>query len=169
MDKELVDEFDELSLTNLHQEEWQQIRKKLRNDLGAVAFKSWLSNLRYLGINPENIVYLALPSSFLRDWVVPHYGAQITALWKEKIKGIKDIVIVVKSVDAGLDVFDEQNFTDTENLTSNFVVRDTSSPLDPRFTFNNFIVGKSNEFAYAAARRLAESSKVLFNPFFLFG
>ncbi|HEY4133609.1 MAG TPA: chromosomal replication initiator protein DnaA [Alphaproteobacteria bacterium] len=46
---------------------------------------------------------------------------------------------------------------------------DISAPLDPRFTFENFVVGKSNEFAYAAARRLAEAKTVPFNPLFLYG
>jgi chromosomal replication initiator protein len=44
-----------------------------------------------------------------------------------------------------------------------------SAPLDPRFTFDNFIVGKSNEFAYAAARRVAEAQSAPFNPLFLYG
>ncbi|MBY0430440.1 MAG: chromosomal replication initiator protein DnaA, partial [Rhodospirillales bacterium] len=44
-----------------------------------------------------------------------------------------------------------------------------SAPLDPRYTFRNFVVGKPNEFAYAAARRVAEANLVTFNPLFLYG
>ena len=43
------------------------------------------------------------------------------------------------------------------------------NPLDPRFTFDNFVVGRSNEFAFQAARRIAESGDVIYNPFFLYG
>ena len=46
---------------------------------------------------------------------------------------------------------------------------DISAPLDPRFTFDNFVVGKPNELAYAAARRVAEAKEVPFNPLFLYG
>ena len=46
---------------------------------------------------------------------------------------------------------------------------DISAPLDPRLTFENFVVGKSNELAYAAARRVAEATTVPFNPLFLYG
>jgi chromosomal replication initiator protein len=46
---------------------------------------------------------------------------------------------------------------------------DIGAPLDPRFTFANFIVGKPNELAFAAARRVAEASVVPFNPLFLYG
>jgi len=44
-----------------------------------------------------------------------------------------------------------------------------SAPLDPRYTFDNFVVGKPNEFAYAASRRVAEADRVSFNPLFLYG
>ncbi len=47
--------------------------------------------------------------------------------------------------------------------------RDISAPLDPRFTFENFVVGKPNELAYAAARRVADAPSVPFNPLFLYG
>ncbi len=46
---------------------------------------------------------------------------------------------------------------------------DISAPLDPRFTFDNFVVGKPNELAYAAARRVAEAPTAPFNPLFLYG
>jgi chromosomal replication initiator protein len=46
---------------------------------------------------------------------------------------------------------------------------DFGAPLDPRFTFENFVIGKPNEFATAAARRVAEEAKVPFNPLFLYG
>ena len=44
---------------------------------------------------------------------------------------------------------------------------DFGAPLDPRFTFDNFVVGKPNELAFAASQRVAESEKVTFNPLFL--
>ena len=46
---------------------------------------------------------------------------------------------------------------------------DFGAPLDPRFTFDNFVVGKPNELAFAASSRVAESEKVTFNPLFLYG
>ena len=46
---------------------------------------------------------------------------------------------------------------------------DFGAPLDPRFTFDNFVVGKPNELAFAAAKRVAEAEKVTFNPLFLYG
>jgi chromosomal replication initiator protein len=53
--------------------------------------------------------------------------------------------------------------------SNGFAPEDVSAPLDPRFTFENFVVGKSNELAHAAAQRVAEARTVPFNPLFLYG
>ena len=52
---------------------------------------------------------------------------------------------------------------------ANDTALEISAPLDPRYTFNNFVVGKPNEFAHAAAKRIAESPTAQFNPLFLYG
>ena len=53
--------------------------------------------------------------------------------------------------------------------TNNGTALEISAPLDPRYTFDNFVVGKPNEFAHAAAKRVAESTEMQFNPLFLYG
>ena len=56
-----------------------------------------------------------------------------------------------------------------ESVPAGFEDAGVGAPLDPRFTFENFIVGKSNELAHAAARRVSEATDVTFNPLFLYG
>lgn len=56
-----------------------------------------------------------------------------------------------------------------EQMPAGFEDAGVGAPLDPRFTFENFVVGKSNELAHAAARRVAEATDVSFNPLFLYG
>ncbi len=57
----------------------------------------------------------------------------------------------------------------TQKRPVNNTAFEISAPLDPRYTFDNFVVGKPNEFAYAAAKRVAESPDMQFNPLFLYG
>ncbi|SIS89310.1 chromosomal replication initiator protein DnaA [Insolitispirillum peregrinum] len=57
----------------------------------------------------------------------------------------------------------------TTTVVSDAVDDGLSAPLDPRYTFENFVTGKPNEFAYAAAQRVADSDRVAFNPLFLYG
>ena len=90
------------------------------------------------------------------------------------------VVIVARKITAdfsGLDVeaidrpFDGQRAAEAPKVeaTNGFAPEEVSAPLDPRFTFENFVVGKSNELAHAAAQRVAEARAVPFNPLFLYG
>ena len=145
---------------------FMKVQANLLEEVGQSAFKSWLSSLRLNKID-NNILYLSLPSSFLSDWVIPHYGNRIDNICKGIFVGVKKTKIIVKSQIKE----NNNNLHDFTELTtkSDECYNDFHSPLDPRFNFQNFIVGKSNEFAFAAAKKVAESNKVSFNPLFLFG
>ena len=144
---------------------WARIQKDLVVELGQLTFKSWLSKLSIIKLE-NKILYLSLPSSFLADWVIPHYGKKIDFLCKKHINGVKKTKIIINTTKKNSFI---NSFDDFKDLTRNNNFSEKFSPLDPRFNFDNFIVGKSNEFAYAAAKRVAESDKVFFNPLFLFG
>ena len=161
--------MENISLENLDAENqhvshknWTNILSNLRDEVGPVAFKSWLNQLSLVGVKDKKILFLSLPSSFLIDWVVPHYGNKIEFICKKYCKDIDKIKVILDEKKAA-------NPVGKLNDSTKSVIIDESSPLDPRFNFDNFIVGKSNEFAFAAAKRVSESNKVMFNPLFLFG
>ncbi len=140
------------------------VQAKLVEEVGQSAFKSWLSLLRLHELK-NDILYLSLPSSFLSDWVIPHYGNKVDTICKKIFVGIKKAKIIVNTKISTK----ANNLHDFVNLTSKTALNNNPSPLDPRFNFSNFVVGKSNEFAFAAAKKVAETNKVSFNPLFLFG
>ena len=135
--------------------------------MGEVAFKSWLAQLVFIGKNSDHLK-LAIPNQFLRDWVVPHYGDKIKSIWKSIDSQIQSVEIYVDSDVAIKDELDSESI-DINAEETNLVPRSSLSPLDPRYTFENFIVGRPNEFAHAAALRVADSKEVSLNPLFLYG
>ena len=147
-------------------EQWEQVSQSLRHDIGNAVFDSWLSPLRPLSLS-QGVMYLGAPTSFLRDWVTSHYTNDILSLWQTLSTDIQGIEIVVQGKS-----FEErivpQNFSTpaAESIDTDWS-RDNC--LDPRFTFENFVVGKPNDLAHAAARRVAEAKTVTFNPLFLYG
>ena len=140
---------------------WEHIHNELKKEFGLVAYKSWLIRLKILGFKSNGELNLALPTEFLKDWVVGHYKKKIEKLCKEHFDNVKKIKIVVNNNSDFISLDSIQNL---ESFTT-----ESSSPLDPRFTFKKFVVGKSNEFAFAAAKRVSENNLVSFNPLFLFG
>lgn len=157
--------------TNLSeiQAQWVTVRGKIRQKIGDAQFTSWIKMLT-LEDYEDHKVTLSVPSSFIRTRIIEQYLDIIKSYWYVQNLKINDIKIIVTTknqvVDNKTKINEENN---TKNKGQNDVFKSISSDLDNRFTFSNFIVGKPNELAFAAARRVAESENVPFNPLFLYG
>ncbi len=156
---------------------WQSLKKDLKKVVGDTAYNNWLKQIGYLSYD-NNIVSLSVPTKFLRDWIVNNYADKIKNQCKKINSEIEAIKIIVKPVGgrivpgtARIINKNDKNWNNSLDIrNTNFSADgDFGAPLDPRFTFDNFVVGKSNELAFAAAQRVAESEKVTFNPLFLYG
>jgi chromosomal replication initiator protein len=162
------------------QSQWARVRGKLRAEMGETAYKNWLKKLTLLQVRGQD-VEMAVPTRFVRDWIVSHYQDRLRALWQGENPALKGVEIIVDSSSlAGLgDGRPAGRTVETETAPAIDLARkDTNEApagnffgavLDPRLTFEDFVVGKSNELAYAAAYRVADSKTVPFNPLFLYG
>ncbi|BBK29367.1 chromosomal replication initiator protein [Stella humosa] len=158
------------------QAQWARVRGRLREEFGEAAFRTWLKPLT-LKEAKAGVVRLAVPTRFMRDWVQANYIDRLRILWSGENAAMRTIEIAIEStlarspsvevVAAAAEVPAEPPEVGGEEMP---VDRgDFAGRLDPRFTFENFVVGKPNELAHAAARRVAEASAVPFNPLFLYG
>ncbi|RVT97381.1 chromosomal replication initiator protein DnaA [Rhodovarius crocodyli] len=163
---------------------WARVRAKLRAEVGEVEYRNWLRQMVLRGVEGE-LVAISLPSRFLRDWVRDHYGDRLKALCLPEWPGTRRVDFRVMA-DAGTDASTQAESGLAESLTPSprspavaaSAARVTEAarenewmaPLDPRLTFDSFVVGKPNEFAHACARRVAERpASAGFNPLFLYG
>jgi chromosomal replication initiator protein len=114
---------------------------------------------------------LMLPTRFLRDWVNKEYGALITAFWQAQTPAIRRVDIRTRPARGTAPNLAEPNAAQAGGIAPmKPEPRTEAAALDLRYTFESFIVGKPNEFAYACARRVAESPATQgFNPLFLYG
>lgn len=170
------------------QNNWDSIQTNLRHEIGDTAFQNWIEPLALKDCCDKQVV-LSAPSRYVRDWVQAHYANNILRLCAQTTPGITHIDFEVEAKNTMSDLTGNgKNRTDAKkakpfskiskpasarsNSKNNSDVPDLvkiSANLDPRFTFDNFVIGKPNELAYAAARRVAESDGVSFNPLFLYG
>ncbi|MGI4851687.1 MAG: chromosomal replication initiator protein DnaA [Janthinobacterium lividum] len=157
---------------------WEEARSTFFLEFGEATFKSWLASLKFNEFISGRFV-IAAPTRFMRDWIQTHYATKILEILQRFDPRILAIDLIV---DANLlkipasETSSSENVsesvtsvgnTDTEFEDSNLQV--IGSRLEPRYTFDAFVVGKSNELAHAAARRVAEADTVTFNPLFLYG
>lgn len=180
-------------------EAWARIRGRLREEVGEVEYRSWLRQMTLAAIEGEEAVIL-LPTRFLRDWVRNHYGDRLRSLWGAENLGVRRIDIrvapegrppepagttpqadglagaapVARPLQATLPLAEPLSSPprgpESRAESRSEARSDWAAPLDPRFTFDSFVVGKPNEFAHACARRVAEKpASPGFNPLFLYG
>ncbi|MEM6811564.1 MAG: chromosomal replication initiator protein DnaA [Pseudomonadota bacterium] len=148
---------------------WKQVHKALRGEFGEAVFRSWLKPLT-LQAYYHGTLEVSVPTRFMKDWIQTHYAKRILEMATEKSSDIKRIEIVVVQNAMPLDEnVAEKPKKANENKAASVDQFEIASPLDQRFTFDSFVVGKPNALAHAAARRVVESASVPFNPLFIYG
>ncbi len=160
--------------------QWARVRGRLQSEVGEVEYRTWLRQMSLGGIDGDEVT-MRLPTRFLRDWVRSHYGDRLSALWQAENRHVRRVDIRVGEgspdpdptpVSAPVPAAVPIPVAIPAEAAGALPGPDRSgeAALDPRFTFDSFVVGKPNEFAYACARRVAEQPNCPgFNPLFLYG
>ncbi len=155
--------------------QWARVRARLRAEIGEATFRSLLKPLTLEDMKDGDVL-LSVPTRFMRDWVETQYGEHLLALWSNENPEVTGVNIAIAGAsDANMIAAKAGRASESSPRIGPEVGRTggngdgISAPLDPRFTFRNFIVGKPNELAFAAARRVADAVSAPFNPLFLYG
>ncbi|OGX05751.1 MAG: chromosomal replication initiation protein DnaA [Omnitrophica WOR_2 bacterium GWA2_47_8] len=143
---------------------WQKAQDILKEKIGATSYETWFSCIEVKEKSPNTLI-IETPDEFFKNWIVEHYLNTI----QENLNIFEDSPVALEfSVNAGLlekgtqgKIMQlEKSFHDPEKNLSN---------LNPRFTFENFVVGPSNRFAHAACLAVADSPAKAYNPLFIYG
>jgi chromosomal replication initiator protein len=159
-------------------ERWTRIRGRLQAEVGDVEYRTWLRQMTLGGVDGDEVT-VNLPTRFLRDWVRSRYGDRLNALWHAEDSAVRRVDIRVGGQPSGaapltesLAILPDQACPATPYRADERIEprHEFAAALDPRFTFDGFVVGKPNEFAYACAQRVADApASPGFNPLFLYG
>jgi chromosomal replication initiator protein len=144
---------------------WTKLKISLKKSIGENNFNNWLSPVEFSHVE-EDVAIFTVPTNFLGNYVSQNFGEIIVSQISSEINKINRIRFEVDNksndlVDSQPPVPAPLSFPKDNELTG--------AQLDKRFTFDAFVVGKPNELAHAAARRVAEGGDVSFNPLFLYG
>ena len=158
------------------QEAWQRVRARLLAEVGQATFASWLAPLALVDIDDDQVT-LGVGTRFLRDWIASHYAHRLQALWAEERHGIQNARIVIdageppaaESAPLGAGEPSARSRGSAVTRAHDGALADLGSPLNGRFTFREFVVGKTNELAHAAAQQVAGVDHLPFNPLYLYG
>ena len=175
-----------MTSTGTDQERWRRVKERLRSELGDDVFTSWFGRMD-LETADNGVLRLSVPTRFLRNWIQSHYGERVLSKWQEEEPDVTRLELSVRSATIKLPTVKPKAL---EPVTSARETRDGvavngdmrggvpfltvhealgGSPLDPRLTFESFIVGRSNTLAHAAAKQVATSRRgepLMFNPLY---
>ncbi len=153
-------------------ETWGQVRDILRTEVGQNNYRNWIEPLEFAELDSGVATFL-VPTNFMGNWVERNFGDKILRHLDELGAKVSRLAFVVPQVARPRPAADAPH---TGEATATAPARARAeagelpgAPLDPRFTFDSFVVGKPNQLAHAAARRVAEGGPVTFNPLFLYG
>ena len=145
---------------------WEKVSFSLRQSLGEETYRNWIQPLK-LQTFDETSAVLEAPTAFIKDWVATHFQEAILKTFKTHLPQLASLEFAVALQADGVSVASDKDAVVGAALPTQ--AARLGSQLDQRLTFENFVVGKPNEFAYAAAVRVADSKEVTFNPLFLHG
>lgn len=146
---------------------WTKTLNIVKGELTEVSFNTWIKSIVPISIESDTIK-LEVPNDFTRGILESRYKDLI-------INAIK--LITSKKYKIEFLIFSEEISSESENLPNNMkkdkhniVVNDEmSSTLNPKYTFNSFVIGNSNRFAHAASLAVAEAPAKAYNPLFIYG
>jgi chromosomal replication initiator protein len=176
-------------MTSTDQERWSRVKSRLKAEVGDDIFSSWFARMD-LELVDEDTARLSVPTRFLKSWIQSHYNDRVLSCWQAEEKRVRRIELTVRS--PALRVNLSKTRTEDQHAEPSFAKMPNGeqrpfgasmgapvaaahealggSPLDPRLTFDSFLVGRSNTLAHAAAKQVAMARRgdlVMFNPLYI--
>ena len=138
---------------------WNKALNVFREELNQTSFDTWLKST-YLMKLEKDIAVIAVPNEFAKEWLEAHYHSLI----HRTLKSLLDKDVYLSFVIAEQDILQKQSFPQAIKTNSS-----VSSKLNPKYTFETFVIGNSNRFAHAACLAVAEAPAKSYNPLFIYG
>ena len=139
---------------------WDQCLNELKTDLSESQYNTWIRPLIYSRDEHSDTITLFAPNKFVVDWVEKNYLKKIKSIAQEASGQTTSVAILVGEDSPG---------DPSVKVSPNASNKITGTPLNSLYTFENFVGGKSNQIARAAALQIAENPGQSYNPFFIYG
>lgn len=164
---------DFISSTNIDFEYlWQNIQEEIAKNTSTLSFDVWIKSLEFVDIK-ENTIVLATQTKSTKDILLKKYKNIILSACNKVYGAISKLEIIIKdepeeSEEPSNDDEPSRVYVKEDGKTSEYEPNE-SFRFNPKYTFENFIVGGSNQFACAAAKAVAEAPSTKINPLFIYG
>jgi chromosomal replication initiator protein len=151
---------------------WQSVLAQMQFHISRANFATWFQNTEIVSKENE-VVTISVPNAFSKEWLSNKYNKLILKTLHDIDDKIKDLSFVIKPQNqqtSSQKVSPEKTaIEETEQLKFDEFKTNKETNLNPRYTFDNFVVGSFNELAHAAALAVSDNSGFTYNPLFIYG
>jgi chromosomal replication initiator protein len=140
---------------------WEQIKKLISDNISLEAYQNWLSKTFFLRFDGAKL-WVSVPDTATRDWIEQEYAPQIWSAIRALNLTVKQVAYEVQGT---AQIVSMKSATDEKPE----IVFSPTISLNPKFTFDSFVVGSCNQFAHAAAQAVASTPSRSYNPLFIYG
>ncbi len=139
---------------------WNNVLELVKEDVNVVSFNTWFKPLKIISID-NNTVYLEAPEDFFRKMLKQRYNNLLKNAFEHLLQNQIELVFTIP----GENIFS----TTKKPKNQKNETYENRSKLNPKYKFDNFIIGNSNRFAHAACLAVAEAPATAYNPLFIYG
>jgi chromosomal replication initiator protein len=140
---------------------WDDVSRRLRDTLNETTYETWFASARPATLRDDALV-VVVPNDFTRGWIESHFHGLLSAAVRDALgRDVRVALEVVAAVPVEMD--------DQPVLAAAGLVTEAQPGPNPKYTFDNFVIGSSNRFAHAAALAVAEAPAQAYNPLFIYG
>ena len=137
---------------------WSEVSSRLRGALNETTYRTWFADASGVELS-DDVFVLSVPNDFAREWIEGHFLGLIRAAVGDATGHKRQIRLAVR----------ERGAVEASIAEAELPLRRSESGLNPKYTFDLFVIGSSNRFAHAAARAVAEAPAQAYNPLFIYG
>ncbi|MBU2539710.1 chromosomal replication initiator protein DnaA [Patescibacteria group bacterium] len=153
-----------------NKELWQTVLTQIQLGISKANFATWLQNTE-IASKEDEVVVVSVPNAFSKEWLSNKYNKLILKILHDLDDKIKEVEYIIKP--QGAKVFPVKisngEKSNIEQLDFEEFKIDKETNLNPRYTFDNFVIGSFNELAHAAAWAVSENPGLTYNPLFIYG
>jgi len=152
----------------INEELWQAVLAQIQLNISSANFATWFKNTQVTS-QKDGVVFISVSNSFVKEWLEQKYNKIIFKILHNLDKDIKEVRY--ETGKSGLKILRKipSPFLEEGQLEFKEFKIDSESNLNPRYTFDTFVVGPFNELAQAAASAVTKSPGQVYNPFFIYG
>jgi chromosomal replication initiator protein len=147
---------------------WQNALVHIELETSQASFKTWFRNISILNYE-DGTVQLAVPSKIVKEWLMEKHHKVILSALRNLDNSVRAVEYSVHRVQPHLDAKKQQQPAGNTSLDLQKLYIDKRDNLNPRYTFDTFVVGSFNQLAYAASKAVLEHPGALYNPLFIYG